>query len=151
MNLHITPSFNIDRLCKTSSVLLFLVYINNLRASQRMPTYPGSHVHWKPWSPNREHVPFLHGWQQHRSTAWTMNIQDCRFYMHIFWYLSHDQLNQNLFYLFHFNLVYIIKHFLIQRSERYISNIVGTGYTILSIVLLIIFILKHDFHLTPFL
>ena len=26
MNLHITPSFNIDRLCKTASVLLFLVY-----------------------------------------------------------------------------------------------------------------------------
>jgi len=25
MNLHITPSFNIDRLCKTASVLLFLV------------------------------------------------------------------------------------------------------------------------------
>jgi len=24
MNLHITPSFNIDRLCKTASVLLFL-------------------------------------------------------------------------------------------------------------------------------
>ena len=27
MNLHITPSFNIDRLCKTASVLLFLVLI----------------------------------------------------------------------------------------------------------------------------
>jgi len=27
MNLHITPSFNIDRLCKTASVLLFLVTI----------------------------------------------------------------------------------------------------------------------------
>jgi len=27
MNLHFTPSFNIDRLCKTASVLLFLVYI----------------------------------------------------------------------------------------------------------------------------
>ena len=27
MNLHITPSFNIDRLCKTASVLLFLVYL----------------------------------------------------------------------------------------------------------------------------
>ena len=27
MNLHITPSFNIDRLCKTASVLLFLVNI----------------------------------------------------------------------------------------------------------------------------
>jgi len=26
MNLHITPSFNIDRLCKTASVLLFLVH-----------------------------------------------------------------------------------------------------------------------------
>jgi len=25
MNLHFTPSFNIDRLCKTASVLLFLV------------------------------------------------------------------------------------------------------------------------------
>jgi len=25
MNLHITPSFNIDRLCKTATVLLFLV------------------------------------------------------------------------------------------------------------------------------
>jgi len=29
MNLHITPSFNIDRLCKTASVLLFLVYFFN--------------------------------------------------------------------------------------------------------------------------
>jgi len=28
MNLHITPSFNIDRLCKTASVLLFLVLIS---------------------------------------------------------------------------------------------------------------------------
>ena len=27
MNLHITPSFNIDRLCKTASVLLFLVIL----------------------------------------------------------------------------------------------------------------------------
>ena len=27
MYLHITPSFNIDRLCKTASVLLFLVYL----------------------------------------------------------------------------------------------------------------------------
>jgi len=27
MNLHFTPSFNIDRLCKTASVLLFLVTI----------------------------------------------------------------------------------------------------------------------------
>jgi len=27
MNLHITPSFNIDRLCKTASVLLFLVKV----------------------------------------------------------------------------------------------------------------------------
>ena len=30
MNLHITPSFNIDRLCKTASVLLFLVIISIL-------------------------------------------------------------------------------------------------------------------------
>jgi len=29
MNLHITPSFIIDRLCKTASVLLFLVIIDN--------------------------------------------------------------------------------------------------------------------------
>jgi len=29
MNLHITPSFNIDRLCKTASVLLFLVIHEN--------------------------------------------------------------------------------------------------------------------------
>jgi len=28
MKLHITPSFNIDRLCKTASVLLFLVNIH---------------------------------------------------------------------------------------------------------------------------
>jgi len=27
MNLHITPSFNIDRLCKTAYVLLFLVTV----------------------------------------------------------------------------------------------------------------------------
>ena len=27
MKLHITPSFNIDRLCKTASVLLFLVHL----------------------------------------------------------------------------------------------------------------------------
>jgi len=27
MNLHITPNFNIDRLCKTASVLLFLVLV----------------------------------------------------------------------------------------------------------------------------
>jgi len=31
MNLHITPSFNIDRLCKTASVLLFLVIINAIQ------------------------------------------------------------------------------------------------------------------------
>jgi len=29
MNLHITPSFNIDRLCKTASVLLFSCYVWN--------------------------------------------------------------------------------------------------------------------------
>jgi len=31
MNLHITPSFNIDRLCKTASVLLFLVIVETAR------------------------------------------------------------------------------------------------------------------------
>jgi len=37
MNLHITPSFNIDRLCKTASVLLFLViceYYNVVAVTQ---------------------------------------------------------------------------------------------------------------------
>jgi len=31
MNLHITPSFNIDRLCKTASVLPFLVTVDFVR------------------------------------------------------------------------------------------------------------------------
>jgi len=38
MNLHITPSFIIDRLCKTASVLLFLVH----------------DAHWKPFCSNQE-------------------------------------------------------------------------------------------------
>jgi len=43
MNLHITPSFNIDRLCKTASVLLFLVYCLNQLALERS-SKNGMHV-----------------------------------------------------------------------------------------------------------
>ena len=42
MYLHITPSFNIDRLCKTASVLLFLV--SDLIIIFTTAVYPGTQV-----------------------------------------------------------------------------------------------------------
>ena len=54
MYLHITPSFNIDRLCKTASVLLFLVQIFNRTETIRLYTPQWFLSMWKiPCFPRR--------------------------------------------------------------------------------------------------
>jgi len=46
MNLHITPSFNIDRLCKTASVLLFLVIQMNFTSFEIIKFVLEDHQWW---------------------------------------------------------------------------------------------------------